>query len=147
MSEPFEAVRKIQDGLDPYIKPREQVNYIRRILALHLGSFSQDAPLNQPLPLAATSYDVVDPSAGTKALHQEYLQALKANVSAQQQFDSISQTRPRTPEQQSIDPQSEEIDPLNERLAILKLQQKRQKLSAVRKYLDHLVDQPAASPN
>lgn len=147
MSQPSEAAKKIQDGLEPYIKPREQVNYIRRILALHLGSFSQDAPLNQPLPLATTSHDVDKSSSDTKGLHAEYLEALRANVAARQQLDAASLARPRTPEQQTLDPEPSGVNHLDERLAILKLEQKRRRLSTVRKYLDQLIDQPAASPN
>lgn len=146
MTETCEAARKVQDGLEPYIKPREQVNYIRRILALHLNSFSQDAPLNQPLPLPATSHDVLHSPPDTKGLYLEYFEALKANSAARQQLEGLSQARPRTPEQQTSEAESSSVNHLDERLAILKLEQKRQKLSTVRKYLDHLVDQPAASP-
>lgn len=149
MSEFSEAAQKLQHGLEPYIKPREQVNYIRRILALHLNSFSEDAPLNQPLPLPvpvpATLQDAVKPTKGTQGLHSEYLEALQANIAARHQLESISRTRPQPPEQRSINPEPSNVNHLDERLAALRLDQKRQRLSTVRKYLDQLVDQPAAS--
>lgn len=55
------------------------------------------------------------------------------------------QTRPET-RKRTLTAGPDGFNPLEEHLAILKLQQKRQKLSIVRKYLDQLVDQPAASP-
>ncbi|KFH44520.1 hypothetical protein ACRE_046870 [Hapsidospora chrysogenum ATCC 11550] len=144
MAETPEAVRKLQNGLEPYIKPREQANYIRRILALHLASHSQDGPLSQPLALAAQRHDNVASATDAKGLHREYLDALRANTAARRQFEDVVQARPGRPELFTTD--SSASNPLDERLAILKLQQKRQKLSAVRKYLDQLVDQPAAAP-
>lgn len=145
MAEPPEAVRKFQNGLGPYIKPRDQANYIRRILALHLASHTQDGPLRRPLALAGTPHDNIAPSADATGLHREYVDALRSNAEARRQFDEAVQIKPATPERK-LTALSDKFNPLDERLAILKLQQKRRKLSIVRKYLDQLVDQPAASP-
>jgi len=144
MSAPGEAIEKIKADLEPYIKPREQVNYIRRIIALHLAACSQDAPANQPLVLAGTSRDIIAPSPSAKGLHREYFEALKANVAAKIDLDDVVQQRPATPERVPPPP-LDHINPLEERVATLKLEEKKRKLSIVRKYLDQLVDQPAAS--
>lgn len=150
MSEAAETIQRFQSGLEPYIRPREQANYIRRIIALHLKS-SADAPLSQPLALAGVSDHDVAPAEsgiGSGGIHGEYMDALRANVAARRQFESLMQTRPETPTNQpGNDEDEEETSFLDEQLAILRLQKKRQKLSAVRKYLDQLVDQPAASPD
>lgn len=51
MAESNEIRQKLELGLKPFIKPREQVNYIRRVIALHLGTESQSVPLKEPLSL------------------------------------------------------------------------------------------------
>ena len=148
MAEGLDVVNKFKSGLDPYIKPREQANFIRRILSLHLGACSSDAPLNKPLALASYTSGVASHDVGThtKGLHQDYLDALRDNAAARQRFDDVVQQRPGTPEQQPAITGYEKESILDERLAILKLQKKREKLSTVRRYLDHLAEEPAASP-
>lgn len=147
MTDASETVQRFQNGLEPYIKPREQVNYIRRILALHLGSFSHDGPVKEPLALTATFHDDLSPPTEIKGAQREYIEALKANVAARHQFENVLQTgtshgRPSTPRSDT-----ENIDFLDQQLVILKLAQKRKKLLVIQKYLDELMDQPAASKN
>ncbi|KAH7022612.1 hypothetical protein EDB80DRAFT_695140 [Ilyonectria destructans] len=135
---------KFQSTLEPFIKPREQVNYIRRVLALHLGSScSQNGPIKQPVSLVDSSHDVtVGPE--LKGIQREYIEALKANVAARRKYADIVQANPSRPDSPKESP-SNNLDIVEERIGLLKLQSKLEKLCAVQKYLDLLIQKPAGS--
>lgn len=76
----------IQEKLQPYIKPREQVNYIRRILALELGSRTGNEPLQQPLALVESSLQI-DPGNLLEGAHRLYVEALRSNAIAHREFE------------------------------------------------------------
>lgn len=143
MAAPAETISKLQADLGPYIKPREQVNYIRRILALQLGSYTREGPSVPPLSLADSTRDV-SASTEVKGVQKEYLEALNANNAARRQFDEALQAgRPK------YDPQSKPpsfgSELLEERLALLKLRQKRECLLAIQQSLDCLAEKPASA--
>lgn len=135
---------KFQSTLEPFIKPREQVNYIRRVLALHLGSScSQNGPIKQPVSLVDSSHDVtVGPE--LKGIQREYTEALKSNVAARRKYADIVQANPSRPDSPKESP-SNNLDIVEERIGLLKLQSKLERLCAVQKYLDLLIQKPAGS--
>ncbi|KAF7558531.1 hypothetical protein G7046_g5625 [Stylonectria norvegica] len=137
-----DAFDKFQSSLEPYIKPREHVNYIRRVLALHLGSCSHDGPIKQPVSLVDSSLDVTS-SSELKGIQREFIEALKTNVAARRQYDNAqaSISSPPTSQQRP----SSNISFIEERIALLKLQNKQDRLLTVQKYFDILVQKPAAS--
>ncbi|KAL7799157.1 hypothetical protein V8C37DRAFT_366778 [Trichoderma ceciliae] len=138
-----EILTKFQKQLEPYIKPREQVNYIRRVLALHLGSCSGNGAVQSPLFLVDSSQEVTAPSDLT-GVFREYVEALQANSAARRQFDSILQNS--APEDsEPPNPAASSADLLEERICLLKLRQKRESLLAVRQSLDLLMEKPAAT--
>ncbi|KAJ3525777.1 hypothetical protein NM208_g11491 [Fusarium decemcellulare] len=144
MANSSNIIENFQKSLDPFIKPREQVNYIRRVLALHLGSCSHDGPIKQPVSLADTAHDVnLDPD--SKGIYREYIEALKANVEARRKYDDAVQSNPprSMPSQEAP---STSNDLLEERVALLRLQTKQERLSAVQNHLDILMQKPAAAP-
>lgn len=144
MSDSEEHVRRFKEALEPYIKPREQVNYIRRILALNLEANSPEGLIRRPLSLAdGDGAATVSPSA--RGSHKEYLEALKANVEARQKFESLikAQARP-SPEHRPTTP-TEATSFLSERIALLRLQKKRERLLVIKDHLDKLAEDPAAS--
>ncbi|KAL2685102.1 hypothetical protein Neosp_006198 [[Neocosmospora] mangrovei] len=144
MANPSNVAETFQNTLDPFIKPREQVNYIRRVLALHLGSCSHDGPIKQPVSLTDTAHDVnLDPD--SKGVYREYVEALKANVEARRKYDDIAQTNVSRPSSSQETP-SNGTDLLEERVALLKLQTKQERLLAVQNHLDLLMQKPAAAP-
>lgn len=144
MASPSQTFDKFQSSLESYIKPREQVNYIRRILALHLGSCSHDGPIKQPLSLT-DRHDDITLSPELKGIQREYIEAVRANVEAQRNYTEASQ--PELPQ-----PSSSEDSILNgavlleERIVLLKLQNKKKRLAIFQGYLDDLMQKPAAAP-
>ncbi|KAL7922649.1 hypothetical protein ACQKWADRAFT_292013 [Trichoderma austrokoningii] len=139
-----EILTQFQKQLEPYIKPREQVNYIRRVLALHLGSCSGNGAVQNPLFLVDSSQEVTTPSDLT-GVFREYVEALQANSAARRQFEDLLQKNaPEDPEPPPTRAASS-VDLLEERICLLKLQQKRESLLAVRQSLDMLMEKPAAT--
>ncbi|TFB04251.1 hypothetical protein CCMA1212_003597 [Trichoderma ghanense] len=138
-----ELLTRFQRQLEPYIKPREQVNYIRRVLALHLGSCAGNGAIQSPLFLVDSSKEVSTPS-DLKGVFKEYVEALQANTAARRQFESLLQKS--TPEDtEPSKAKASSADLLEERLCLLKLRQKRESLLAVRQSLDLLMEKPAAT--
>ncbi|KAF4333168.1 hypothetical protein FBEOM_13015 [Fusarium beomiforme] len=142
MANPSETIETFQKRLDPYIKPREQVNYIRRVLALHLGTCSHDGPIKQPLSLADPTRDVTVDSS-SKGIYREYMEALKANVDARGNYEDCTQSHlPSSSAPQTPSSSNE----LLEQVSLLKLQAKQARLLAVQSHLDSLMQKPAAAP-
>ncbi|KAF5623479.1 hypothetical protein F52700_10101 [Fusarium sp. NRRL 52700] len=143
MAHPPETAETFRKALDPYIKPREQVNYIRRVLALHLGACSHDGPVKQPLSLADPTRDVTLDSS-SKGIYREYIEALKANVDARRNYeDAVLSNLPSLSSAKEL-PFSSEL--LEEQVSLLKLQAKQARLAAVQSHLDSLMQKPAAAP-
>ncbi len=142
MSDPGGIALRVKADLERYVKPREQVNYIRRILALHLGSLTGDGPVTHPLSLVDGVFKV-DASKEISGIQKEYISALKANAAARREFDEVLQsttTQPESRPQQS----PREPDFLQEQLAILQLRRKKECLLAIESSLDRLAEKPAS---
>ncbi|KAF4417316.1 hypothetical protein FACUT_12297 [Fusarium acutatum] len=143
MANSSETAETFQKTLDPYIKPREQVNYIRRVLALHLGTCYHDGPVKQPVSLADPTRDVtLDPS--SKGIYREYIEALKANVDARRNYEDAAQSN--FPSSSLAKELSSSNELLEEQVSLLKLQAKQARLTAVQTHLDSLMQKPAAAP-
>lgn len=143
MPSPSDTFDTFRNTLDPFIKSREHVNYIRRILTLHLGS--EGGPIKQPVSLVDNSQDVtLGPE--LKGVQRELVEAIRANVTARQKYDDVSHintsklTPSRTVPERSFDIAEEQI-------GLLKLKNKQTRLSAVQEHLDLLMEKPAASPD
>lgn len=143
MKDPYETVQSFQHGLQAHIKPREQTNYIRRILALHVKSHLEDGPGKQPLQLADATYDIESLPRDLNGVYKEYAEALRANVDARRQFEDGAHANAERG--QEANPRMDTQQFLDEHVAILKLRQKRQRLSVIQKYIDQFLEQPAAS--
>ncbi|KAF4497312.1 hypothetical protein FAGAP_6527 [Fusarium agapanthi] len=143
MANSSETAETFQKTLDPYIKPREQVNYIRRVLALHLGTCSHDGPVKQPVSLADSTRDVTLDSS-SKGIYREYIEALKANVDARRNYEDAAQSNLPSSSLAKELPSSNEL--LEEQVSLLKLQAKQARLTAVQTHLDSLMQKPAAAP-
>lgn len=137
-------MQKVQASLEPYIKPREQVAYIRRALALHLQACGQPGPVQRPLSLIGASYRVT-PTQEVKGLQKEYLKALNANLKARNEYENT-----RSEAVTAVPSRTQGVtsrDQVEDHVALVKLRQKHQRLLAVQKYLGLLAQQPAASPD
>lgn len=138
-----DALKAIQKVLDPYIRPREEVAQIRRIIALHLDSCVEGAPVSAPLALV----DATTPASLTHArgLHREYLEALNANIQARNDFKAQCSRPIRQSDQAGSDPGEPGPGSIQEHLATIQLERKREKLEVVQKHLEILKRKPAAS--
>ncbi|TEA22809.1 hypothetical protein C8034_v005216 [Colletotrichum sidae] len=139
-----QVIQKVQSSLEPFVKPREQVAYIRRALALHLQSCGRPGPIQSPLPLIDASCSIA-PTRETRGLQREYLRALDANLKARNEYEN---KRGETTTKASTKPTgTDQRNQLEEHIALVKLRQKYQRLQTVQRYLDLLVRQPAAAPD
>ncbi|KAF5533424.1 hypothetical protein FMEXI_11841 [Fusarium mexicanum] len=143
MANSSETAETFQKTLDPYIKPREQVNYIRRVLALHLGTCSHDGPVKQPVSLADPTRDV-NLDSSSKGIYKDYIEALKANVDARRNYEDAAQSNLPSSSLAKELPSNNEL--LGEQVSLLKLQAKQARLTAVQTHLDSLMQKPAAAP-
>ncbi|KAI9172058.1 hypothetical protein HJFPF1_01550 [Paramyrothecium foliicola] len=130
------TIGKLEDAFKPFIKPREQVNYIRRILALRLGSEARAVPIKHPLSLTATP-QAIKLSDGARGIHEEYLEALKAHVNAKLGFDATLQANSATQLPSSRPPTGSNL--LSEQIDLLKLRQKHERLLKVQEHLDSIL--------
>ena len=139
-----ETASRFREALEPYVKSRDQVSYIRRIIALHLESSSPDGLIKRPLSLAEGDPASID-TLSARGVHKEYLDALKANAEARQKFEEV--TKVKAPETESERPSTptESSDFLGQRLTLLRLQQKRDRLLVIKDHIDRLAEDPAAS--
>ncbi|KAK1600437.1 uncharacterized protein LY79DRAFT_585874 [Colletotrichum navitas] len=138
------SIQKVQASLEPYIKSREQVAYIRRALALHLQACGQPSSIQKPLSLIDSSCRVT-PTQEVRGLQKEYLRALDANLKARNEYENARNETMTAPS--SRPKNADTKDQVEEHVTLVKLRQKRQRLQTVQKYLDLLMRQPAASPD
>ncbi|TQV95704.1 hypothetical protein IF1G_05533 [Cordyceps javanica] len=151
MQENDKFAARLQGGLNPYIKSREQVNYIRRILAAHIGECTESGPVKSALALASGRRRGQDADGAGKTdsttengVYREYLDALKENLNARDEFEAARNNA--TPELRTAAAATgpSPMLGLNDRVALLKLHQKRDCLYAIQETLDTLLEQPAA---
>ncbi|KAH8177694.1 hypothetical protein LIA77_02776 [Sarocladium implicatum] len=144
MSAPNELASRFRETLEPYVKSRDQVSYIRRVIALHLESSSPHGLIKRPLSLAEGDPTSINVSS-VRGTHKEYLDALRANAEARQKFDEV--TRTQIPESGTERPSTpiESSDFLTQRLTLLQLQRKRDRLVVIKDHVDRLTEDPAAS--
>ncbi|KAL2262857.1 hypothetical protein VTK26DRAFT_9244 [Humicola hyalothermophila] len=133
----------IQNTLEPYLRPREEVARIRQILAAHLHSCLNDASSAGCLALVDT--DSPSSSSTARGLQKEYLEALNANIKARKEFAACRRERgdyrPKTPTAGS-----QASSRVEEHLTAVRLRMKHERLQAIDKSLTLLAQKAAASP-
>ncbi|ROV99945.1 hypothetical protein VMCG_06213 [Cytospora schulzeri] len=146
MNSAQETVQAVQKALGPFIRPREETEHIRRVLALHLRSSQENGP--QPGHLALAEPDcTIKSTSDVRGLQREYLKALHANVKAQKEYQAVSQKHQQTKNEDEVSGPSNLNDAgrLEEHVTTIKLKRKRERLQTIEKYLDLLSQKPAAS--
>lgn len=145
MASAAETVRTIQTTLEPYLRPREETEQIRRVLALNLRSCYESGPQHGPLGLAEP--DCTIKTTDVRGLQRDYLKALHANIKAQREYESISQQRigKETKDVNSRD--FGEAGRLQDQVETVRLRRKQEKLQTIEKYLGQLGQKPAATPD
>ncbi|EFX00785.1 hypothetical protein CMQ_1866 [Grosmannia clavigera kw1407] len=161
MTSPAETAQSVREALEPFIRPRGEAAQIRRILAAHLAScLKSDSALEGSLALVNVSCDV-EPSAEARGLQRAYLRALQANLEARRAFETTSQAATRQQQQYQKQKQQQPTDGgavlrlggaegvgtsvLENHLEEVRLTRKKERLEAVQRSLDALVQQPAAA--
>lgn len=140
-----ESVQAIQKALEPYVRPREEAEHIRRILALHLRSCYENGPQRSPLALADSDCTIKSTSE-VRGIQREYLKALHANIKAQREYEAVSQ-QARTDRSTGASSSSlSDVSRLEQHITNVKLGKKQERLQTLEKYLDILSQKPAAAP-
>lgn len=143
-SSPAETVRVVQEALGPYVRPREEAEYIRRVLALNLRSCYENGP--QHGPLALVNADCTLKTTDVRGLQREYLKALHVNIKAQREFEAVSQRQTEKETKSTNSNSRSDAGRLEDHLTAIKLRRKQERLQTVDKYLEDLGQKPAASP-
>ncbi|KAM7189987.1 hypothetical protein V8F20_009921 [Naviculisporaceae sp. PSN 640] len=142
------ALQAVQKILNPYIRPREEVAHIRRVLALHLDSCLKDGSATAPLALVETSEQQKTSSAAARGLYKEYLDALSKNMKAREEYKAcvrdIEQARESNTTRSATAPSQ---DPIRDHLATISLQKKKERLHVLEQHINLLEQKPAASPS
>ncbi|RKU42758.1 hypothetical protein DL546_006276 [Coniochaeta pulveracea] len=140
MSSTDEIGERIRNVLNPYIYPREEASYRKRVLALHLRSAVEDDSVSAPLALGKATQINQPPEA--RGLHREYLRALEANLEARDQYEKLRKHPQPSHKTQGSGTKgshtSPSPDPLKEHLVKIKVQRKQAKLEALSKHIDFL---------
>ncbi|KAG0650982.1 hypothetical protein D0Z07_2719 [Hyphodiscus hymeniophilus] len=149
LPEPIQDIRRL---LEPFVKQRQEVAQIRRVLALHLSSHvnPQDGlPISQPSSLVSGS-KVGSATSGVRGIRREYLRCLRANTKAREEYQKIRK------EHQNVENQRLETgihkkdhdtstNSLELFLDVVKYRRKHESLRIIQDYLDMLAQKPAAS--
>lgn len=144
MASAAETVQSIQKALEPYVRPREEVEQIRRVLALNLRSCYENGPQHGPLGLAEP--DCTIKTTDVRGLQRDYLRALHANIKAQREYESISQQRIGKEAKDARSRDSDDAGRLQDQIEVIKLRRKQERLRTIEKYMGQLGQKPAASP-
>ncbi|KAK4673653.1 hypothetical protein QC763_113250 [Podospora pseudopauciseta] len=140
-----DTLTTIQRVLDPYIRPREEAAHIRRMIALHLESSLQHGSVREPLALVTDQKP--GPASTTQGLYRQYLEALRANIKARDEFRKQTHESSHASEPEEDDSSNGGLERLQEHLAIISLEKKRERLQAIERHLIQLSQKPAASPD
>ncbi|KIH87832.1 hypothetical protein SPBR_04838 [Sporothrix brasiliensis 5110] len=159
MSAPEDTARSIQAALEPFVRPREEVAHIRRVLRAHLAAClkSDDNALDGSLALVDLSRDP-EPLPETRGLQRAYLRALRANLEARREFDQRTQAASSASSASSAAAagldgghdaglsasSADGIGILKDHLTTVKLGRKRDRLQVINRYLDALGERPVA---
>jgi hypothetical protein len=154
------AVKEVQRSLHPFVKKRQEVVEIRRILALHLTShISSDEArsIARPLSLLETSSGFETIPHGFRGIRKEYLRCVRANINARTENAAIhrehhgahtgheNQDSVSRRQGSSKDPNAA-CPPIQSFLDLVTQRQKHDRLHIVQDYIDMLAEKPAASP-
>lgn len=143
MAEAEDIISRIQGAIRPLIKSRDQVNYIRRIIAVHLAQDGHDQLLKPPFSLVETTDNITDPASSSSRLRREYTEALNANINARREYQQL-RDKSLTSEGDVASKSATRSDLLQDHVATLKLRQQRDALFALQSSLEILSEKPAA---
>ena len=150
-----EVIEQVQRALKPYIRQRQEVAHIRRVLSAHLGYFATsqgDQRVSHPLSLAqVTDVPETGPS-GVRGLRKDYFRCIRANVKAQKEFAQISKQHQLSLADQTTKGASQveakgSGTPVDSFIGLVQQRRKYERLRILQDYLDMLAKKPAAATN
>lgn len=141
-----EAAQAIKSALEQHVRPREEAEHIRRVLALNLQSCYENGP--QAGPLALAEQDCVIKTTDVRGTQREYLKALHTNIKAQRAYEEAANQNRIAKEVRSPGPKAADdvAARLQDHVTAIKVRRKQEKLQTIEKYLDILAQKPAADP-
>lgn len=147
-----EALKQIGHSLEPYIKQRNEVERVRRILAANLSTHINPKAsklASRPLSLVhlASSPEPPTSSKGIGKARREYVRAAKANIIARQEYNNLTNEHhsPTIPESQNVGAENASGFTLDSFLAVVRYRRKHERLRIIQDYVDGLAQKPAAA--
>jgi hypothetical protein len=151
-----EPIKAVHQSLEPFVKQRQEVTQIRRVLALHLGSHvnpKDGLPVSQLLSLLESGCDVGSTSSGLRGIRREYLRCVRANIKAREEYEKISREHqlnigPDGQHPKGVTRKNAHEDPgisLASFLDVVRYRRKHERLRILQDYLDMLAQKPAAA--
>jgi len=141
-----ENLKQIHHSLEPYIRPRQDIIHIRRVLAAHVKSHvksADDLLIPSQLPLVDAESDIEPWSSGVKGVRKEYLRYLQANIKAEREYASLKAGLQAGSEDQAQATTDSEAS-LDSFLDLLKQRRRNDRLRIIRDYVNLLATKPAA---
>jgi hypothetical protein len=139
----------LENALGAYLRPREDVLHIRRVLAIHLNECLQIETCQDPTPLGIggpPSGAVSESDSTTTGLQRDYVRAFRANAQAQEAFAAVKKHSP--PETVStLQGDKDATELLDAKLTLAMLREQERRLDIVARYLGKLQEQNASQPN
>ncbi|CCU78826.1 unnamed protein product [Blumeria hordei] len=151
-----EALLKLMGVLEPFVKTRQEVTRIRRILRLLLISNLQaanDQPTSYFLSIPESSLSQDPPRTRMKGRHGEYLRCLQANIKARNEHLKLSMEHNINSEDESHSTsgtisssnQDDANSVMESYIDLLRKRHKRERLRLIRDNIETLFQKPAAS--
>ncbi|TAQ86526.1 hypothetical protein B7494_g5138 [Chlorociboria aeruginascens] len=142
-----EPLVQIQRHLKPYIKARQDVGHIRRVLAVHISHVTSERnPGTRPLSLIEGTRDVDSLSSGIRGIRKEYLRCVRANVETRREYATIiKEYQIHSGNQHSTEERYAAHDPLGSFMDLVKQNRKYERLRIVQDYLNTLAQKPAST--
>jgi hypothetical protein len=150
-----EAFKRASRSLQVFIKPRQEVAQIRRILSSHLSvHLHADGALPVPRPLS-----LIDPTSsidatphGVRGVQKEYLRCVRANIKARNEYSRVSRDhrdgqegqKPGLGLRECPTAQDETGNSMESFLDLVRQRQKHERLRITQDYIDLLSQKPAA---
>ncbi len=151
-----EALKKAAHSLQPFVKPRQEVAQIRRImshyLSVHLNS-NGGLPVSRPLSLVDPNSNVDVIPHGLRGIQREYLRCVCTNIKARKEYSKASKEHHAGLESQGpiVDmrkcstSQDGVENSMELFLGLVRQRQKHERLRIIQDHIDMLSQKPAAS--
>jgi hypothetical protein len=151
-----EALKKTGHSLQPFVKPRQEVAQIRRILSsqlsIHLDS-NGGLPVSRPLSLVDPNSNIDAIPHGVRGTQKEYLRCVRANIKARKEYSKASKEHRAGLESQGPNVDARECstcqdgfeNSIESFLGLVRQRQKHERLRISQDYIDMLSQKQAAS--